>query len=282
MNTTTPTVSVIIPVYNGELYMRDCLAAVLAQTTPAKEVIVVDNNCTDGSMRIARQFKRVTIVKEKRQGQSFARNTGYDVATGDIFLRIDTDTILPNDHIETLVRLATQYPNIAGFTGYGISRYEFIPKLSIPWSWGYFTFTHAYLGYPQLWGANIAIRRSYWKKLHPWLINDDTAVHEDQDLTLALVSVGGRVKITRELTVSVQMEGLLHFSKYRKYGHMLQLLKELDKEHERYNLATRLPKTNILKRLVYWLASVWGVYLFYGVTFIYSVYCRLKHTVVPV
>ena len=268
-------VSVVLPVYNGEQYMRDCLDAIAVQTIPPVEVIVVDNNCTDTSIQIAKQYSFVRVLREKRQGLSHARNAGCAAASGDIIVRIDADTVIPSHYIERLTTLAQKQPITAGFTGYGVSRYEFIPKISLIWSWCYFTFAHAYLGHPVLWGANMAIRKRYWQALAPYLINNDVAVHEDQDVSLALASVGGTVCVSHHLTVSVQMEAMLHYARYRKYGLMLQLLKRLDKEHQRAQLPTRLPKTVWWRRGLYWLATAWGAYGFYLVTFMYALYRRL-------
>lgn len=273
---TSPTISVIIPVYNDECYLRDCLDALQVQLVPPHEVMVVDNNCTDDSIRIAQEYPFVTIIREKRQGLSYARNAGFAAAKGDIILRIDADTTLPARYIQTLQAVAATNPSVAGFTGYGISRYEFIPKISMLWSWCYFTFTKGYLGHPMMWGANMAIRKKYWVQLNPYLINNDMAVHEDQDASLALASVGGDILVTRQLTVSVQMKAMLQYAHYRKYGLMLQLLKRLDKEHQRYHLPTRLPRSSWLLRIFYWLLTVWAVYGFYLVTFAYSLYTKVK------
>lgn len=272
---TRPKVSVIIPVYNDERYMRDCLNALQAQTIKPYEVFVVDNNCSDNSIKIATEFSFVEVIHEAKQGLSFARNAGFNAANGDILLRIDADTILPPNYIESLQNLAMTHHDVAGFTGYGISRYEFIPNISILWSWCYFTFTKAYLGHPMLWGANMAIRKKYWARMKEYLINNDMAVHEDQDASLALASVGGTIVISRDLTVSVQMKAMLQYSRYRKYGLMLQLLKRLDKEHPRYRLSTRLPMVQWWLRVTYWLLTVWAVYGFYLVTFAYALFSKV-------
>lgn len=268
-------VSVVVPVYNDATYIKDCIDALMLQSVAPNEIIVVDNNCSDNSIKIAKLYRKVKIIKERRQGLSFARNAGFNVAHGDLLLRIDADTILPHDYVAILITLANKFPKIVGFTGYGISRYEFLPKISLPWSWVYFKFSHAYLGYPMLWGANMAIRRDIWAKTKPLLLNNDLAVHEDQDLSLAIASVGGTVRHFRELTVSVYMQKLLEYQQYRKYGLMLHLLKVLDMQHYRYRLPTRLPKTPMIKRALFWLLTAWSVYAFYLVTMVYWLKKRL-------
>ena len=270
-----PSISIIIPAHNESDYIADCLDAIHLQTVNPKEVIVVDNNSTDTTAKIAKSYKQVRVIYESRQGQSFARNTGFAAASGDIIVRIDADTILPKDYIQTLCQLALEHPEIAGFTGFGMSRYEFIPQLSLLWSWGYFMYTKAYFGYPMLWGANMAVRASYWRQLEPYLINDDIAIHEDQDASLALACVGGNVLITRRLTVSVQMESMLHYVRYRKYVLMMHMLKLLHIERPRSRSKERIARVPFMRRALYWLATVWAMYGFYIITFIYVVYRKL-------
>lgn len=263
-------VSVVVPIYNDEEHIEACLQAIYSQTVLPDEVIVVDNNCSDLSIKIVKQFDRVSLIRERRQGLAHARTAGFDAARGDLLLRIDADTILPNQYIERLKNEAYRHPDIAGFTGYGKSRYEFLPKTSIIWSWCYFTYVNVYLGYPTLWGANMVIRKSYWRKLKKYLLID-RPVHEDQDISLALISVGGRIGVYKSLEVSVEMEGVQHFSKYHKYVSMLRAIKRLDRHSIRYNMSSRLPKTILSKRLLYWVVSAWSVYAFYVITMAYSV-----------
>lgn len=269
------TISIIIPAHNEADYIADCLNAIRQQTIQPTEIIVINNNSTDKTVTIAKSYKEVRVIQEPRQGQSFARNAGFAAASGDIIVRIDADTILPITYLQTLRDLVHEHPDIAGFTGYGMSRYEFIPQLSLIWSWGYFLYTKAYFGYPMLWGANMAVRAEHWRKLEPLLINDDIAIHEDQDASLALASVGGKVLITRRLTVSVQMESMLHYVRYRKYVLMMYMLKLLDREHPRFCSKQRITRLPIWRRALYWASTVLAVYGFYLVTFIYAVYRRL-------
>lgn len=271
-----PKISVIIPVYNGAEFLYECLSCVANQTYKANEIIVVDNNCSDDSIKIAKSFKNVTIIKEPKQGLSYARNAGFNYASGDILVRIDDDTYAPSDYLQNLVKVVNNNPNFVGFSGYGTSRYEFIPKISLLLAWGYYSFTKAYLGYPVMFGANMAFKASYWPKVKPLLLNNDLAVHEDQDLSLALISVGGNILLTRQLNVTVQMRAFFSYYQYRKYGLMLHLLKLIDKTHPRSSLSTRLPKINRYKRVGLWLISAWGVYLFYALVLFRELLIKLK------
>src|SRR4051812_9489646 len=93
-------ISIVIPVYNEAQNLDACLRAIARQTTAAYEVIVVDNNSTDGSLAVAQTFPFVTVITERRQGIVHARDRGYNAARGDIIARIDADSLLPKDWLE--------------------------------------------------------------------------------------------------------------------------------------------------------------------------------------
>lgn len=93
-----PRISVIIPAYNAEAFLRATIESVLSQTSPAHEIIVVDDGSTDATTAVALSFQgRVTLVCQQNQGPSAARNAGIRVATGDWIAFLDADDImLPN------------------------------------------------------------------------------------------------------------------------------------------------------------------------------------------
>jgi glycosyltransferase involved in cell wall biosynthesis len=82
-----------------------CLQAVARQTVTPDEVIVVDNNSTDDSLAIACSFSFVRVIKENRQGVAYARDCGFDAVKSDIIARIDADTIIAQNWVETLQQL---------------------------------------------------------------------------------------------------------------------------------------------------------------------------------
>ncbi|HTS50320.1 MAG TPA: glycosyltransferase family A protein [Bryobacteraceae bacterium] len=87
-------VSVIIPVRNGELYLAEAIDSVLKQTYPPHEVIVVDNGSTDGSRRAAERFARlVRVIDEPVPSIARARNAGVQAASGDLIAFLDADDL---------------------------------------------------------------------------------------------------------------------------------------------------------------------------------------------
>ena len=109
-------VSIIIPIYNVEKYIVRCLESVLNQTYRQLEVILVDDGSSDGSMKKAEELIEGCLMgKDLRfrylahganRGQSAARNTGLDIATGDYIFFLDSDDEITSDCIETLVALS--------------------------------------------------------------------------------------------------------------------------------------------------------------------------------
>lgn len=98
MNSQQTMISVIIPVYNGERYLRAALESVLGQTWQPLEVIVVDDGSTDQSAQVAKRFMPfVQYVQQANAGPGAARNLGVSMAQGAFFAFLDADDLwLPN------------------------------------------------------------------------------------------------------------------------------------------------------------------------------------------
>jgi len=122
-------VTVIVPVYNVELYLRECVNSVLCQTYKELEIVLVDDGSTDESGAICDEFKavddRVVVVHKKNAGLGYARNTGLDIATGDYVIFLDGDDYIEPLMIETLVmakvnhKADTVLGGLSTFTTYG-------------------------------------------------------------------------------------------------------------------------------------------------------------------
>lgn len=88
-------ISVIIPVYNGEKYLKKCVDSVLQQTHRELECILIDDQSTDYSLEICREYQksdnRIKVICQKNAGTSAARNTGLKAATGNYVMFLDQD-----------------------------------------------------------------------------------------------------------------------------------------------------------------------------------------------
>ena len=107
-----PEVSVIIPVYNTEQFLGDCLGSVLAQTFTDFEVIVVDDGSTDKSAAIiegfAKKDSRIVPLQQENKGPSEARNTGIKAARGNWITFVDSDDMLAPHFLQKLWDAAKQ------------------------------------------------------------------------------------------------------------------------------------------------------------------------------
>ena len=89
-----PLVSVVIPVYNGERFLKESLESVFAQTCHDYEVVCVDDGSTDGSCSLLEQYgARVRVIQQENAGQSAARNAGARQATGAFVAFLDQDDL---------------------------------------------------------------------------------------------------------------------------------------------------------------------------------------------
>ena len=104
-----PLVSVIVPVYNVENYLKNCIESVICQTYNNWELILVDDGSPDNSGAIcddySRSDDRIKVIHKQNGGQAQARNYGLDICRGDYIAFLDSDDFLHNDCINYLVNL---------------------------------------------------------------------------------------------------------------------------------------------------------------------------------
>lgn len=106
-------ISVIIPVYNVEKYLSECLDSVVNQTYKNLQIILVDDGSTDFSGKIcdvyAEKDNRITVVHQKNAGAGAAKNTGLELIDGDYFSIIDSDDYIELDMYEKMVNSLEKY-----------------------------------------------------------------------------------------------------------------------------------------------------------------------------
>ncbi|EWM58935.1 glycosyltransferase [Streptococcus thermophilus] len=130
-----PLISIIVPTYNVEKYIRTCIESILDQTYRNIEVIIVNDGSTDQSLAVISDLicshHNIKVINQKNQGLSVARNTGIDAATGKYIAFVDADDKIKPDFVSSLYQIADK-------TGADIVRGSFrdfngnIPKGWVP------------------------------------------------------------------------------------------------------------------------------------------------------
>ena len=166
-------VSVIVPFYNTERYIGQCIEALLAQDYPSAsyEIIMVDNNSTDRSAELVRQHPRIRLLAEPKQGSYAARNRGVAASNGAILAFTDSDCVPAADWLQHLTS-AIRSPGVELVLG-GRSFAVDSPTLSMLAAWEaertacLFSVpsTNRSTGYTN----NMGIRRDLFDRLGPFL-----------------------------------------------------------------------------------------------------------------
>lgn len=115
----TESISVIIPVYNAEKYLKEAVESVLRQTVQPEEIFLIDDGSTDSSAEKAKEFlPDVTLISQKNKGISGARNAGIKRAKGQILAFLDSDDLWPEHHLDVLLTAFEQDENLAIVCGH--------------------------------------------------------------------------------------------------------------------------------------------------------------------
>ncbi|MSN96170.1 glycosyltransferase family 2 protein [Campylobacter sp. FMV-PI01] len=113
-------ISIIIPVYNVEKYLKKCLDSVINQTYENLEIILVDDGSSDQSPNICDEYaqkdSRIKVIHQKNYGQAHARNRALDIMQGDWVTFIDSDDFVSIYYVENLYNLAKKYSTKIAFT----------------------------------------------------------------------------------------------------------------------------------------------------------------------
>lgn len=118
----SPLISVIVPVYNVQAYLQECLDSLFRQTYRNLEIILVDDGSTDGSGEICDEYRyrdaRVQVIHQKNRGPSAARNTGLNYVHGEYIAFVDGDDEASSAYIERLYQLLKKFNADIAICGY--------------------------------------------------------------------------------------------------------------------------------------------------------------------
>lgn len=184
-----PLISVVVPVYNVERYLSECIESILNQTYQNLEIILVNDGSTDSSSKICEAYKErnslISVVHTVNQGQAAARNVGIKLANGKYITFVDSDDVISPNMIMSL------YENIAGcdMSMCGNIKFETkLPKTNLSGKKRIIK-TKEYFKY-------LLINPDYvvpWGKLYKRALVEDTLflegiIHEDEEFMPRLIS----------------------------------------------------------------------------------------------
>lgn len=128
-----PLVSIIIPVYNVERYLRRCLDSILLQTYYNLEIILVDDGSTDSSGEICDEYaekdSRISVIHKENGGLSDARNAGIEAASADYIAFIDSDDYVEKQYVQRLAGILLKNNADIAICGYYCGKREKFPEI---------------------------------------------------------------------------------------------------------------------------------------------------------
>lgn len=227
------TLSVVVPAYNESEYLTKCIQSLLDQSDYIDEIIVVDNNSTDGTAELIKKFgvdqPKVVYICEPRAGVVHARNRGFGAASSDLIGRIDADTIVGPDWARSIHEFFECYERFAAVTG-TIYVYDspIVALHAAVTNWRSRRRTAAVREVFAVPGNNMALRRSSWLAVQG-LVSDRTDIHEDIDLSLCMTR--NDFKFAQVQGMTVKVSGRRGMSPPREYSRYNKASKETLKHH---------------------------------------------------
>ncbi len=201
-----PVISVVIPAYNEEKTIAKTLHSLANQDTKIPfEIIIVDNNCTDNTIKVVRSFskklKMLKIIRDARQGIGSARGSGFKHSISTIIASTDADTVVPKNWLSKIHAEFRMDKNLIGVVG----PYVFLAKSAV---FNTLTktvmmtadYTHKILsGSFPFRGINFAVKKEIWKKAGGF--NTKLSALEDVDLSLRVGKLG-EIRYLKNLVVN--------------------------------------------------------------------------------
>lgn len=258
-------VSIVIPAFNEEHFIRRCLQSCVNQTSAPDEIIVVNNRSTDATVSIVRQYQKEhprlgirLLHQNEHQGIAPTRNHGFDHARGDIIARTDADAMIADDWVET-IRRRFEDPAIDAASG-PIVLYDMPLPGFLFWLDRKLRLKHSREKNERfLLGANMAIRARAWKTVrHLTQLDLEDQLHEDVDLALTLFK--NDCEIVYEPTMVAAMSGRRLDNSLRDFYHYVT---RYTRTTELHGIKSRTARTTVVTLLLLYYPFR-AIRLFYG------------------
>lgn len=258
-------VSIVIPAWNEEERIADCLTNATRQTVQPHEVLVVDNRSTDGTCQVVEEFMRdhpgapVRLLHQnEEQGLIPTRNYGLNHATGDVLGRVDADCMLKPDWVEVVSGIFTEDPQAMGATG-PVTYYD-MPARHASLKGDDKLRRHSYRadgGQVLLFGSNMALRASAWRQIADEVCLDRSDVmHEDVDVSLHLLGKSMRTVYSKRMICGISARRMdTSFKSFHAYMKRFKNTFEAHPEHWR-----KRKSEHTLYLMYPWLRALYPVY----------------------
>ncbi|KNY26829.1 glycosyltransferase family 2 protein [Pseudobacteroides cellulosolvens] len=205
-------VSVIVPVYNVEKYIENCINSLIKQTYKNIEIILVDDGSTDKSGSICDNFcaidNRIKVIHTQNKGVSAARNKGIEVSTGCFIQFVDSDDTIDENMTKRLVQLMGKNIDLV-ICGYRIKQIRgknrFLSKEIQPIFWGQFTkddFVNNFGKFLNNLIVNSPVNKLYSASLikgYRLSFPENISIGEDLIFNLEVINKSSRIYITKEV-----------------------------------------------------------------------------------
>lgn len=210
-----PTVSVILPVCNGEPFLAEALGSVLGQTRAPDEVLVVDDGSTDRSAEIARSFASVRVLQQPNGGQASALNAGVARSQGDFLAFLDADDRWLPNKLALQLGAFTEEPELELVFGHARQLAE-----HPAWS------RQRGQVLPARLPSALLLRRAAWQKVGPF--SSQWALGSVIEWSARADDLGLRTKLLEHVVYERRIHGrnssLVHAAPAREYAKMLKAL----------------------------------------------------------
>lgn len=239
-----PKISIIIPVYNEEDYLYQCLNRLCQQKTKITfEIIVVDNNSSDQTKKIA-QTQKCRVINERQQGAVFARNKGTQTALGEIIIFIDADCLLPPDYLNKVVAIFERHPEIDAVSGpcvyYDGGRFIYWLTDKLDYLYYLFKLVKISFGVQIMTSANMAVKKKVFEKIGGFNEQITKVVQtEDVEIAIRLQRAGFKIYFDKNLKIfssfrRIKASPLRFISERSLYAAKLLINNELYKLQENF------------------------------------------------
>ena len=187
----------VIPAYNEQALIGQCVESVLAEVKRSGadcEIVVVNNASTDRTKEIAQSYEGVRVVDETKKGLVHARHAGFEATTAELVANIDSDTIVPEGWITTVLGEFERNPKLVALSGpyiyYDLSTWNrFLVRLFYYISYFVYLIAKLFRVGAMIQGGNFVLKRSAWIKAGGF----DTSIAfygEDTDVAVRMSKVG--------------------------------------------------------------------------------------------